>query len=382
LRLLTKPMSDLAVAHVSNVIGGGMGTVFRVLLPAQVRRGAKVTFFVRHVDTADAAYFAREGVDLQLVHGARDLARRLRSYDIVHLHSADLDLLVAGWLSHRPTVFTLHGLRAQTRGLGSAVRTRRLPTIAGARRRVKRAALSFLLRHGMSVVTTVSEFLRAKALSSYGLDPGRVVVVHNGIALEQYRRQSCGRTPGRLTIGWVGRLVSVKRVDILLRLTAALASQGGLPGLRLLIVGDGALEEELRAQARSLGITDMVDFVGFAEDPERYLAQMDLFVFPSQNEGAGLVVNEAVAVGVPVVVLADGGGAVELVRSSGAGVVADDEVGLVSVVAGLLADAATRARLVANGDQYVAAELDPGAWAARMDAVYRSVLAPRQARAR
>ena len=108
-------MSSLSVAHVTNVMGGGMGTVFRVLLPAQARRGDRVTIFVRDAASGDAAFFASKGVQMRKITGALSLARQLRGYDVVHLHSADLGLLSAGYLSHRPTVFTMHGLRAQTR---------------------------------------------------------------------------------------------------------------------------------------------------------------------------------------------------------------------------------------------------------------------------
>jgi glycosyltransferase involved in cell wall biosynthesis len=209
-------MPDLAIAHVSNIIGGGMGTVFRVLLPAQVERGDKVTFFVRQAADEDRAYFAERGVELRLIDGVGGLTRQLRHFDVVHLHSADLDLLVAGWLSRRPAVFMLHGLRAQTRSLAT-VSVRRLPTIGGVRRRLKRAGLSWLLRHGMARVTTVSEFLAAKAVESYGVSRGKITVVYSGIALERFHEPAmrAARQPVEIgpVLGWVGRLVAVKRVD-------------------------------------------------------------------------------------------------------------------------------------------------------------------------
>ena len=370
---------SLAIAHVSNVVGGGMGTVFKVLLPAQVRAGHRVTLYTRQVRDVDATYFANHGVELGRIGGLCDLVRELRRYDVVHLHSADLDLLTAGRLSGRPAIFTLHGLRAQTRTMRSAT-ARRLPTIGGARRRVKRAALAFLLRHGVACVTTVSEFLRAKAISSYGMDAGKVVVVYSGVALEQFRAQQGGGrsvpdgAKDSAVLGWVGRLVPVKRVDMLLRLMASLLRGEHLPGLRLLLVGDGELRGELQAAAESLGIAGAVDFTGFVDDPQRYLAQMDLMVFPSHDEGAALAVNEALAGGVPVVVMADGGGSIEIVQRSQAGLVAEDEADLARLVGGLLRDREECRRLGVLGAAYAARAFDPAAWAQRFDAVYRRVL--------
>jgi glycosyltransferase involved in cell wall biosynthesis len=357
-----------------------MGSVFRVLLPAQVRHGDRVSFFVRNTTSEDLGYFQSEGVEFRTIASATSLARQLREFDVVHLHSADLDLLAAGWLSCRPTVFTLHGLRAQTRG-ASTFGARRLPTLRGLRRRLKRLGLSLLLRHAMTRVVTVSEFLTVRAVESYGVNPRRLSVVYNGIALDQFRGRS--RPPGHgFVVGWAGRLVPVKRVDVLLRAMASIVSADSIPGLRVIIVGDGALRADLEAQTVSLGISSIVDFAGHSDHPELLLAQMDLFVFPSRGEGGAMAVNEALAMGLPVVVLQDGGGVVELIERSGGGVVVRDEAALAGEITSLLRDPERRRRLSESGIAYASRELDPLAWAARYDAVYQAALHERHARAK
>lgn len=366
-------MASLSVAHVANEVGGGMGTVFHILLPAQVRDGHRITFFVRHVKDEDRALLASLGVDVQPIQSTLRLSRCLREFDIVHVHSADLDLLAAAWLSRRTTVFTLHGLRAQTRPVAT-VTIRRLPTLGGVRRRLKRSALSFVLRQGMTRVTTVSEFLAAKAAESCGVDRRKISVVRNGIALDRFKRRATVPRDTGTVVGWVGRLVPVKRVDVLLRAVATVAAQGLCPDLRVVLVGDGVLRDELESLTRSLGLGKVVEFVGHSAEPERYLAQMDLFVMPSRNEGAGLVVDEAMAAGLPVVVLTDGGGVVELVRRSGGGVVVPDEAALAAEIAALLGDSDRRRALAAAGVAYAEQELDPHAWVVRFDQVYRGAL--------
>jgi glycosyltransferase involved in cell wall biosynthesis len=367
-------MPSLSVAHVSQASRGGMGTVFRVLMPAQAASGDRISFFVGDATDDDMLFFKSRGVEILPLAGTLRLARELRTYDVVHVHSANLDLLVAAWLSRRATVFTLHGLRAQTRG-ARTLSTGGLPTLSGVRRRLKRFGLSFLLRNAVGRVTAVSEFMAGKASASYGVDPGKITVVYNGIALDQFAARSDPRADEAPVIGWVGRLVPVKRVDMVLRVAASIMAQGLCPGLRVIIVGDGPLMAELITLAESLGIRASVDFVGHTEKPESCLAQMDVFVFPSQNEGAGNVLNEAMAVGVPVVALEDGGGAVELVRHSGAGTVVADEAGLLHEVTSLLNDGERRRQLGERAIAYAGQELDPAAWAARYRSVYLGVLA-------
>lgn len=366
-------MPSLSIAHVTQVIGGGMGTVFRVLLPAQVQRGDRVALFVRHAGVEDVGYFTSAGVEVVSVASVVSLVRQLRAYDVVHLHSADLDLLTAGWLSRRATIFTLHGLRAQTRSAGT-VSLRRLPTWGGLRRRLKRAGFSFLLRRAMTRVTTVSQFLAEKAKKLYGVDSAKVAVVYSGIALDQFGGQAPGREGGGPVAGWMGRMVPVKRVDLLLRAVASVVSQGACPGLRVVLVGDGEMRDDLVLLARSLGIDEIVDFVGHSEAPQTYLKQMDLFVFPSRDEGAGMAVNEAMASGLPVLVMEDGGGAVELIRCSGGGMVVPDEAALAGAIVDLLKDGKLRADMAERGMAYASRELDPLAWAGRFDEVYRAAI--------
>jgi glycosyltransferase involved in cell wall biosynthesis len=365
-------MTECSVAHVSRVIGGGMGTVFRVLLPAQVRRGHRVTFFAREVSAVDADFFRDRQVEMRTASGVFSLARELREFDVVHMHSADLDLLLAGWLSGRPTIFTLHGLRAQTRPVSTLVRQR--PTLAGVRRRFKRLALCALLRYSVDQVTTVSRFLADRAIVQYGIGAGKVIVIHSGIELDRYQPADCRRLDERMVIGWVGRMVPVKRLHLLLQAAAPLVLARRFPGLRILLVGDGPLRAELLALSVSLGIASAVEFVGFVDEPERYYADMDLFVFPSREEGAGLVINEAMASKVPVLVLADGGGAVELVAQSGGGVVTT-EASLAADLQALLGDEERRRALAEKGAAYALRELDPAAWAERFDRVYRGRVA-------
>jgi glycosyltransferase involved in cell wall biosynthesis len=79
------------------------------------------------------------------------------------------------------------------------------------------------------------------------------------------------------------------------------------PDARLVLVGDGPLGNELRAQAESLGIGDRVIFTGFRPDAEAFVQLFTVSAVPSLEEGIGNVAIESIVGGVPVVASREGG---------------------------------------------------------------------------
>jgi glycosyltransferase involved in cell wall biosynthesis len=109
------------------------------------------------------------------------------------------------------------------------------------------------------------------------------------------------------------KLQSWKRPQDLLRAFAAC----GVPGAHLIFAGEGPLREELKSEAHSLGLNGHVRFIGFANQtqlPEIYRAS-DLMVLPSEYEPFGVVVNEAMLCGCPVVVSDRVGAGYDLITS-------------------------------------------------------------------
>ena len=105
-------------------------------------------------------------------------------------------------------------------------------------------------------------------------------------------------TPG-VTALFVGQIIERKGLDILLT-----ALESGLPYVSLQIVGDGVMRPALENQVKMLGLAERVAFEGVlpaAVVPER-IARADVLILPSRWDGWGLVVNEALAEGVPVIV--------------------------------------------------------------------------------
>ncbi|HEX6740185.1 MAG TPA: glycosyltransferase [Sphingomicrobium sp.] len=104
--------------------------------------------------------------------------------------------------------------------------------------------------------------------------------------------------PEQRIVGHVGRFDQVKNHPFLLRTFARIAEAD--PEARLVMVGTGRLEADMRALADELGIAGAVRFAGATQDIAAYMALFDLFLFPSFSEGLGIVCVEAQAAGTRV----------------------------------------------------------------------------------
>jgi glycosyltransferase involved in cell wall biosynthesis len=115
-------------------------------------------------------------------------------------------------------------------------------------------------------------------------------------------------------IVFVGQLIGRKGIDTLLEAIFPLLSR--FPDLSLRLVGDGPQAGELKRQALELGVLDRIRFEGVVSSAliESYVSNADLLVLPSRWDGWGMVVNEALSLGVPVIV-SDRCGAADLVRN-------------------------------------------------------------------
>lgn len=136
-----------------------------------------------------------------------------------------------------------------------------------------------------------------------------IILLPNAIDIECYafradERAACRRELGipadAPVVGHVGRMVEVKNHGFLLRAFAALVRRE--PSARLLLVGDGPLEPEIRRQADALGLADAVCMTGARADMPRLYAAMDVFAMPSLAEGLSMALLEAQASGLPCVV--------------------------------------------------------------------------------
>lgn len=180
----------------------------------------------------------------------------------------------------------------------------------------------------------------AERLKSTLGDRVSISVAPNGIQLNTIR--TADPLGDRVDITVVSRLLSHKRVDMLLESVALLHSEG-LP-VTCRVIGSGPERESLHQRAEKLNIADSVDFRHEVKgQTELYglLKSAQVFVFPSAREGFGIAALEAIACGLPVVTTsAPDNIAQYLVARSSRGVICDPSAqGLADSIKGFLSDA-------------------------------------------
>ena len=219
------------------------------------------------------------------------------------------------------------------------------------------------------------------ALRGYGIAT-RAEVLPTGIDPERFRggdgqrfRALHGIAADRPVLVHISRVAHEKNIDFVLEAVAR--ARVAVPELLLVIAGEGPALAHVRRRAADLGLADHVLFVGYlARDGallDCYCAGT-AFVFASRTETQGLVLLEALALGVPVVSTAVMGTADVLKEAQGALIAPDEVDGFAARVVELVRDPALRARLAA------AAPGDTRAWTAtamaeRLLELYRSVAA-------
>ncbi len=169
-------------------------------------------------------------------------------------------------------------------------------------------------------VICCSQYMQEEIEHLFQVPRDKIDVIPNGIeeippppgrALRQELRARYA-PQGEKIVFYIGRLVPEKGVQTLLVAVPLVVSC--FPGTKFIIAGQGPYEEDLRQQARELGLEEHVVFTGFLEDRLRdgFYREAAVAVFPSFYEPFGIVALEAMAAGVPVIV-SDVGGLREIV---------------------------------------------------------------------
>lgn len=270
-------------------------------------------------DSAAGDARVRRLPSLSLPMGSRDYRLLLNPTAPAALHRARFDAaIVTGW--DTPAAwYAAHALRrpwvlwsGSTAGEPNWRRSLMAPLVRGVVRRA-----SAWLAYGT----------RARAyLASLGADPDRTFIAGNAVALEPLRPYGELDEPARAAlqdqlglgdgplVAYAGQLIARKGLGDLLPAFAEAAVE--TPGLTLAVAGSGPEEERFRRQAKALGVNGRVRFLGFIERDAlpRLYAAASLFALPSRQEVWGLVLNEALACGTPVLTTTATGAAADLVR--------------------------------------------------------------------
>ena len=154
------------------------------------------------------------------------------------------------------------------------------------------------------------------------------------------------------TIVSVGRLTLPKRMDRVIRLAARLKAENRAVAFQ--IIGDGELKNELLNLQKNCGVLDTVSFLGFLKNPYPFIKNADVLLLTSDYEGFGLVLCEAMCLGVPVVATKTAG-TNEILNENQFGVLCDlDEESIYEAISKMMMDEEARNRYKKLGLQRVA----------------------------
>lgn len=214
----------------------------------------------------------------------------------------------------------------------------------------RRALQRLAFRHLPDVIALNAEVMRAELLRALPELGGRpVVTLYDGVmppaasAPPGSVRRALGIAPDARVMGSVARLSRQKRLD---RLVRGLAR---LPGVHLVVAGEGGRRAPLEELAREIGVADRVHLLGYRADVGDVLAALDLYVVASDSEGMANAMLEAMMAGLPVV-STEVSGAREALAATDDGVapgvvVGFDEDALVEAIDALLRDEPRRAAM-------------------------------------
>ncbi len=252
----------------------------------------------------------RDGFTVEHLHRQpgidRACAKRLREFadregaEILHAHQYTpffQSMLSRGLFGRRPVVFTEHG--------------RHFPDLPSR----KRSVVNRLLLRNADRLIGCGNAVRQALIDNEGLPESRVEVIYNGVDLKSLGRPSAGaRERIRAEFGYtatdfvavlVARLHALKDHQTALRAIDEARKQ--IPGLRLLLAGDGDQRAAIEQTMRDRGLAQTVTLAGTRKDVANLLAASDVFLMSSISEGIPLTVIEAMAARRPVVSTSVGG---------------------------------------------------------------------------
>jgi glycosyltransferase involved in cell wall biosynthesis len=192
----------------------------------------------------------------------------------------------------------------------------------------------------------------------------KIVRVYNGAtAIQPVPFDALGKRG--FTLVFVGRLAAVKSLQTLIQAVSIAAKQ--LPELEFWVVGDGPVRAELEALAAELGVADRLRFWGQRLDTAQFFSAADCFAMSSVSEGLPMSLLQAMSIGIPAIVT-DVGGMAEVVRLSGAGLLAPvgDSVAMAEAIFALASDPQLRAEFCRRAKESYRAEFT----LERMEAAY------------
>lgn len=200
--------------------------------------------------------------------------------------------------------------------------------------------------HAAWRVVVPSESVARMAGERSDISSAKIVVIPNAVEADRFENVATQRREGMaFPVGFIGRLDPVKRLGDLVEAAGILGA-----GVRLHIFGEGSERPAIERLIDARGLGDRAVLHGAIDRPEDALAQVGVLVLPSEAEGFGLVLIEAMAAGVPVVATRVGG-IVDVVEHERTGLLVEPARpdALAAAIQRVMSDRLLRDRLIEAG---------------------------------
>lgn len=172
-------------------------------------------------------------------------------------------------------------------------------------------------------IIALSNGVKDDLINNFGIKKDKINVIYNPIEIEVIKKMSnekikdfVKKDDEKLLIA-VGRLVEQKDFATLIKAFNIVSKK---VNSKLLILGKGPLENELKDLCKSFGLENKVKFLGFKKNPYKYMKMADVFILSSKYEGFGHVVVEAMACGTPVISTDCNSGPPEIIENNKYGI--------------------------------------------------------------
>lgn len=289
-----------------------------------------------------------------------------RKFHILHFHGLYPMLFLAAIMSRRNCIYYIHGTRALTKDLKTVFKDivkqdseNRIPTVSGLIRFIKRHWFKIFLKYFAKEIHAPSWYYIDFYVEKYGIPKNKIKLLPLGIdfsTIEKTKsiiqtKEIFGINDEKI-VGCVSTFRSLKRIDRLIEAFALYLRNKQKDSTKLLLVGDGSERKNIEEQIQSLHIKYQVILTGLRHDVGDLLSIMDIFVLPSEFESFSISVAEAMYSKIPVIVFQGSGGAEEIVRTSGGGLLVGSEEELADKIDFLLNSTNERKRLGEEGHYY------------------------------
>ncbi len=313
----------------------------------------------------------RPAADLRALAGLVALIRRFRPH-VIHTHTAK-----AGFLGRQAALLTpgvrpklIHTYHGHVlEGYFGPAKT---AVYRGLERRLGRPSDALI---GVSQAT-VDDLVRLRIaprsrfrVIPLGLDLDRFAA--DRPELRESTRAGLGLAPDDVLCTFVGRIVAIKRVELLLEAFARAKHMD--PRLQLALVGDGESRGDLEDLATSLGIRASTHFLGYERNLVPIWSATDVAVLSSANEGTPVSLIEAASAGVPAVATDVGGVRETLAAEASVIVPSGDAEALADGILRYAADSAARSRAGAAARAFALGRFGAPRLIGDIDALYREV---------